>query len=102
MKGLVFLKPIENVIVEIKDLKDFRDPLSTLVIHTHCENITSDVTKSCGTLSSKPIIRFTNYTLIPWLSLPLRIPTPFPQSLQQMTLNDPDTHKRRTSKLHPR
>lgn len=27
MKVLAFLKPIENVIVEIKDLKDFRDPI---------------------------------------------------------------------------
>lgn len=27
MEGLVFSKPFENVIVEIKDLKDFRDPI---------------------------------------------------------------------------
>jgi len=26
MKGVVLLKPIENVIEEIKELKDFRDP----------------------------------------------------------------------------
>lgn len=73
-------------------------PLSTVVIHTGCESIASDATKSCGTLCSKLMIRFTNYTLIPPLSLPLQIPTPFLQCLRRTTLNDPDAHKRENFK----